>query len=109
MDNAVRSTKSRGKSKKCISRDGICINSTSNVGGSSSSCSNHNNADESGAFMGKECNYINVGDRNANIATKPSTAAMDNDAFSRDEIVSSLMIMGFPESGIALFSFVRTK
>ena len=92
MDSANKSSRSRGKNKKG--------NSNSNNGSSSSS------RGSGGSGGSSSCGTIiggnkNVEERNAHSVAKQSIAAINNEVLSRDEIVSNLMAMGFPESGIA--------
>lgn len=89
MDSANKSSRSRGKNKKGNSNSNNGSSSSSRGSGGSSSC---------GTIIGGN---KNVKERNAHSVAKQSIAAINNEVLSRDEIVSNLMAMGFPESGIA--------
>ena len=109
MESAVRSTKHRGRSKKGNNASNSSISNSTSSSSSSSSVSNYNNADDGRALTDKSYNFSEVGEIHANVATKSMIAPMDTKEFSRDEIVSNLMIMGFPESGISLSFFLCMK
>ena len=89
MDSANKSSRSRGKNKKGNSNSNNGSSSSSRGSGGSSSC---------GTIIGGN---KNVKERNAHSVAKQGIAAINNEVLSRDEIVSNLMAMGFPESGIA--------
>ena len=91
MDNAVRSNKSRAKSRKG--------NNTSYGGRDNSSINNRNDLNDGGLRTGKKCVYNDVIVRNGSSEDSRTKHNLDSITLSRDEIVSNLMVMGFPESG----------
>ena len=99
MDN---SSKPRGKSRKGNNANNVSDSSSSS--GGNNGINNRNDLNDGVSWIDKKCNNDDVRERNASADNKTSKENVDNVAFSRDEIVSNLMAMGFPELG----SFVYT-